>query len=128
MNGDNGVQLYSNTAKELAYSQQHKVMKLVEHGCIEYDSDSKCYWCNPIIGYNSTRYKIISYNHELKAPECDCQGFQTKFRKWKENPQVNPMPNCSHVGALHEHWKRTNIVKVPQRVSMGMQMVLEVSV
>ena len=119
MNGDNGVQLYSHHAKECLHSQQHKIDKFLEHGCIRYDDKEKVYHCLPIEGYNKTIYTIKKEGGELV---CDCQYCTTKIKKGED-------PMCSHIGALYEFWARGHKARLDERVSMGLQMVLsEVSV
>lgn len=95
------VQFYSHHAKELKYPQQYKIMKLLEHNCIQYDPLLKQWFCNPIPGYNSSRY-AFTQSKELGQFECDCQGFQKMLRAYRLDPQGAPRPNCSHVGALYE--------------------------
>lgn len=88
MNGDNGVQLYSAHARELRHTQQHKVMKFVEYGCVEYDRENRVFLCKPIEGYNSTTYEIR--NSKEFEWECNCQGFQSAKRRYEKTR----MPGC----------------------------------
>lgn len=95
----NDIQFYSEHAQELKYSQQHKVRKLLEHNCIQYDGVNKVFVCLPVKGYNSTTYTL------LKGPKgfvCTCQGFLTKVKKGES-------PTCSHIGALYEKLARRRL-------------------
>jgi hypothetical protein len=100
------VQYYSHHAKELKRSQQNKIDKFLEHGCIQYDRENKRYECRPLKGYNTRTY--ILERCKKFGFECSCQGFQSKLKKYNQNPFQNPEPSCSHVGALYEHFARKN--------------------
>ena len=92
------VQYYCHETKLLEQSQRHKAKLFVEHKCIEYDSENKCYYCKPLPGYNTRTY-TLQYNKELGTYECNCQGFQKMVRLGELRP------TCSHILALHYHWK-----------------------
>lgn len=87
---DNGVQLYSEHAKALLHSQQHKIHKLLEGKCIEYVGGNH-YICKPLVNYNKTTYDLYQENGEWT---CTCQYFRIK----KET--------CAHIGALYEYFAR----------------------
>jgi hypothetical protein len=117
------IQSFSQHVGELEQSQQYKVAKLFEHNCIEYvpvqywDDGTKTggYWLiHPIPGYNKREYKVESNGDGFK---CNCQFARVEARK--EQPR-----NCAHAGAVYQWCKTRNMAKVPQRVSMGLQMVL----
>jgi hypothetical protein len=118
------IQSFSKHVGELEHSQQYKISKLFEHNCIEYVHTTYDaggvktgggYWLiHPIIGYNKTTYKVESCGDGFK---CNCQFYRT----WAKNAEPK---DCAHIGSIYEWVKRRNMAKVPQRVSMGMQMVL----
>lgn len=100
----NEVQFYSRHAKELKYSQRHKSLKFLKHGCIKYEKEKQAFLCLPLEGYNSTTYEMV--RSKEFGFECDCQGFQTKLKKFKEGSGIKP--TCSHIGALYEYFARSN--------------------
>lgn len=93
------VQYYSHHAKKLEHSQVHKAKKFIEHHCIEYNKETKCFYCKPIEGYNKRTY-TIERNPEMPDNfECNCQYFQ-------KNKSI-----CSHILALLfyfklKHWNK----------------------
>jgi hypothetical protein len=122
------IQSFSKHVGELEQSQQYKVTKLFEHNCIEYvpvqhwtdGTTTGGYWLiHPIIGYNKTTYKVESDGDG--GFRCDCQFYKT----WAKNGEPK---DCAHIGAIYQWCKIRNMAKVPQRVSMGLQMVLEAGV
>lgn len=123
------IQSFSKHVRELEHSQQYKISKLFEHNCIEYvhttydASGAKTgggYWLiHPIPGYNKTTYKVESIGKE--EFKCDCQCYNSAVKNGE-------LKNCAHVGAIFLWCKTRNMAKVPQRVSMGLQMVLEAGV
>ena len=85
----NNVMYYSHHAKGLKGTVKNKAKKFVELGLIQYDKDLKCFFCNPIPGYNKSRYKI-----EKKGEfECSCQY------------NVSTGHMCSHILALYFYLK-----------------------
>lgn len=99
--GPDEVQYYSHHAQELKHTQQHKIDKFLEHGCIVYDNVEKCFKCLPIPGYNSRTYVLLNKTVD-KSFICTCQGFVTALKK-------NGKGSCSHVGALYEFLKRQHL-------------------
>ena len=94
------VQFYSAHARALKETQQHKIDKFIEHGCIEYDKATKTFKCKPIPGYNSTTYDLT--RDKLNGGfACNCQGFQKRKKDHEEGRNPDP-PSCSHVGTLFE--------------------------
>jgi len=117
MNGDNGVQLYSAHARELKFTQQHKIRKFIEQDCVQYVpvSEGGGYWIvHHIPGYNSTDYEVRQ-NRQFEF-ECNCQGWVTKHRMYQREPNGNNSPSCSHVGAVFEWLKRHNIERKRETV------------
>jgi len=90
-------ELVDRYGKRMVNTMHHKAVIFLREDLIKYSKDEKCYYCKMLKGYNTTDYKM-KYNKELKRHECECQGFQTKFRKGEE-------PICSHTLALKYHWK-----------------------
>lgn len=117
------VQFYSHHAKELKYSQQQKIKKFLEYDCIKYDSIKKEYLCLPIPGYNTRTY-TLKWNKELKEFECNCQGFQTKMKKYLLDPITAPKPSCSHIGALYEHFAVLHKQRRETNAYLGLQLTL----
>jgi hypothetical protein len=80
------VCFYSHHAKEVEGNIRSKAKKFLELGCIQYDYDMKCFYCNPIKNYNKSRYKIESKGDRFV---CDCQY------------NVRVGENCSHILAVY---------------------------
>lgn len=125
LHGHERIQSFSHHVGMLEQSQQHKVAKLFEHNCIEYvpvqhwDDGTRTggYWLiHNIPGYNKREYRVESNGDGFK---CNCQFYRT----WAKNGEPK---DCAHTGAVWLWCKQRNMAKVPQRVSMGMQMVLSV--
>ncbi len=103
----NSVQYYSRHARALIHSQRNKVLKLIEHHCIEYAGDGT-FICKPISGYNRKKepYKLTSTGggwpgeEDWDKWECDCQWYTQK--KEAGEPDIW----CAHKGALAEALKR----------------------
>lgn len=90
------VQYFSKILGECVQSQHHKARKFIEHECLQWDPDRKCFICLPIPGYNSTTYSLF---HTKDSFQCDCQAF---VKKYKESGHGF----CSHVLALLIFLKR----------------------
>ncbi|MCX6775888.1 MAG: hypothetical protein NT130_03520 [Candidatus Micrarchaeota archaeon] len=125
LKGHERIQSFSQHVGELEQSQQYKVAKLFEHNCIEYvpvqhdAGGAKVaggYWLiHPIPGYNKREYRVEACGDGFR---CNCQFYRT----WAKNAEPK---DCTHIGAVYQWCKMRNMAKVPQRVSMGLQMVLE---
>lgn len=102
------VQYYCSHTGELKHSQIHKASIFVELGLIQYDSLNKCYYCLPIDGYNSTTYTLTKGK---VGYFCNCQCCRNKIRDGTYNPDIEDLRACSHLMALHFHWKINNYVK-----------------
>jgi len=94
---------WSNTYKRLemlekdgkfkTYSIRKKALRFVENECIDYDREKKCFICNPIPGYNSTKYEIKNNYKFSSGFECNCQFHQKVV---VDRPELM----CSHCLAL----------------------------
>ncbi len=69
-----------------------KAQKFIKNKCIRYDKEFKCYYCDPIQGYNQRIYKMVCKN---KKWSCCCQGYR------KNN-------YCSHIMSLMLFFKMVN--------------------
>ena len=92
------VQFYSHTAQELLCTQQSKIKKFIDGGCISWDPGVGAFLCSPIVGYNTRTYTMKKVGSGF---ECNCQ-FSVMRRKRGE-PGV-----CSHIGALYEWFNLRN--------------------
>lgn len=106
------VQFYSAHARELKRTQQEKILKFIEHRCIEYSPEMKCFLCHPIPGYNVTTYTV---KREGKGFSCNCQGYQTKLKRGEE-------ASCSHIGATFEFLKRAHLSLVQEKIQSALTM------
>ena len=106
------VQLYSHTARELKQTQQHKILKFIEHNCIEYDQTKKVFICKHIDGYNKTDYTLSKVGGEWT---CDCQHYVTAKKHGEENPY------CSHIGAVLESLKRKHNRRREEAIRMTLE-------
>jgi hypothetical protein len=116
---------YSNHAKELQGSTGSKIRAIIRQGAIEYDKANKRFICKPIDNPDGTPYNSTTYamkNHSQFGFECDCQGWQTKFKKHNADPINAPSPICSHVAALYEYLKRKNASRRESRIESAMEM------
>jgi hypothetical protein len=95
------VQFYSERERDLLQTQKNKILKLIEHDCIQY-SGNGIFICKPLIGYNSTTYKLEK--NSWGDFECTCQAHQMKKKKGEYF-------FCSHIGALTESFARKKFVK-----------------
>jgi hypothetical protein len=116
---------YSAHTRELQGTTRNKIVAIIAQDAIEYDKENKCYICKPIKQrdgkpYNSTTYRMPS--HKAFGFQCDCQGWQSKFKKHMADPINNGAPGCSHVAALYEFLKRRNMSIRTEKVAVGMQM------
>lgn len=66
--------------KRTDFTIKGKAQRFVENDLYRYDATNKQFLCLPILGYNSTTYRL-KYNKLIKDFECSCQGFQTRLRK-----------------------------------------------
>ncbi|MCK4521151.1 MAG: SWIM zinc finger family protein [Nanoarchaeota archaeon] len=87
------VLYYSHHAKKVKGTVRNKAKKFVDLGLIQYDKDLKCFFCNPIPGYNKSRYKIEKVDSDF---ECDCQF------------NVTTGYMCSHILAVFLYLKIKN--------------------
>lgn len=86
------VQFYDHRTGELLKSQREKVLKFIEHDCIQ-QIDEFTYECRPIPGYNTRTY-TIRVDRTLTY-RCNCQHYVMH-----ETP-------CSHIGAVWEFRERS---------------------
>jgi hypothetical protein len=93
----NEVQFYSEHVKALAYTQQHKIAKLMQGRCIEYASGG-VYICKPIATYNKTTYRLQKNGFDEWA--CSCQFYVTHEKLGEADIW------CAHKGALYEYFAR----------------------
>lgn len=94
------VQYYDHIQKVLSQKQQHKALKFVELGLIEYNGNGT-FTCHKIEGYNTRDYTI--QRHPDFHFECNCQGWQTKHKRLMKGDDI--YPTCSHVAALFVYFK-----------------------
>lgn len=80
------IQHYNQQTQTLEHPWAHKILKLLEHGCIKKINTDE-YVCLPIPGYNVRQYRIVRQLSGLF--KCNCQGF-------------NKRGDCSHVQALYQ--------------------------
>ena len=96
------VQYYCHHTKLLEHNQIHKAIAFLEHKCIVYNKEQKCYLCGPIEGYNTRTYTLKPNKDYPDKFECNCQAFVTQVRKGEGRPF------CSHLLALFYHFKIKN--------------------
>lgn len=77
------VQFYNLELKRLEHPWHAKVLKWLEHECIQITSETEAV-CMPLAGYNKSRYTLKRVGFGWT---CDCQGWGKRG-------------NCSHVEAL----------------------------
>lgn len=128
MSQDGKLIYYSEHARELVGSTDDKIRAILEQGCLEYipasDEERGHYLCHPIMQkngkpYNKTTYKLKPGDKEAGGhTSCSCQGFQVRLKAWNTDPTA-PRPNCSHVAALHELWKKTHHVRQGMQSTFG---------
>lgn len=119
----NDLIFYSNHARALIGKTDDKIRRILTQGCIEYDKENKVFLCKPIMQnngkpYNSTTYMIE--RHKAFGFSCDCQGWQSKFRKHEADPINMPSPYCSHVAALYEYLARQHKDRREMRIGQAM--------
>ena len=69
-----------------------KAMIFLQSKCLSYSKKEKCFFCEPLAGYNTRTY-TLRYNKTEEIFTCNCQGFKTKEKKGE-------FPGCSHTLAL----------------------------
>ena len=89
---------YSHHAKAVVGNVRNKAKKFLKYNLIEYDELGGCFYCNPIKGYNKTRYKIVKQG---AGYECDCQACQQKMKRGEYNPFTDTDSACSHILAVY---------------------------
>ena len=101
------------TGTEHGKGIQTKAKRFIDRNCIEYvnkENGGPYYICKPIIGYNSTTYKIKSFGGKFT---CDCQFYNKVCIK-------NPGLICSHVLATYLQIKIWNSERKKQKnINMG---------
>lgn len=89
------IQSYNHEAGSLQQPQSHKVKKLLALGCLK-KAHQDLWLCRPILGYNTTTYRLI------RTPtgdfQCECQGY-------------HKYGHCSHLTALHILMEKEGDVK-----------------
>jgi hypothetical protein len=81
-----------------------KAKNFLKNNCIRYDHELKCFFCDPINGYNKSIYTIRSVKGNFT---CSCQFFN---RVCEDKKDVNEgVYICSHILALYlwlkmKHW------------------------
>jgi hypothetical protein len=108
---------YSHHAQELEGSTGEKIRRLVEEQRIEYSSEDKCFYIHPIEGYNTRTYTVKAdkeFGHR-----CNCQGFVTRERKFREAPETQKPPGCSHVAAVYEYFSRMHRARRDEKVKQA---------
>jgi len=83
------IQYYDHKKGTLTHSQEYKVKKILEYGCIKRMNEN-FYNCGPIAGYNKRTYAIVKREGKWA---CSCQGYLK--RGW-----------CSHAEAVIQHRDR----------------------
>jgi hypothetical protein len=116
------VVFWSNHAKELKGTQQDKIAKYLELDKIEYSKELKAFIVHPIPGTN-TDHEVK--NHKQFGFSCTCQGWNMKLKKHETNPTTEPSPSCSHVGAIYEYLKRSNIQRRQTQLTDAMGWMFE---
>lgn len=96
---------YSHHAKQVVGNVRDKAKRIVSMNLIEWSSNDKCFYCNPIPGYNHTRYKIEKIG---KGFECDCQACHNKIKNHLYNPITDTTAACSHILAVYFYLKIKN--------------------
>ncbi len=91
----NDIQYYDANTGQLTYSQKHKIKKLLEHNCIQYNKTLGHFVCKPIPKYNITTYNLKKEGDKFT---CNCQGYNKKVKLYGEG-------YCSHIAALYEYLK-----------------------
>lgn len=83
------IQFYDHRTQKLEHSQQYKIRKLIELGCIKKLNDvpDYAYACLHIPGYNKTTYLL---GWKMGNLTCTCQHFTMTGRP------------CAHIGAVWE--------------------------
>ena len=95
------VMYYDHEERKLTASMWEKAIKFVEYGLVE---PKGSYWLvKPIAGYNTRTYTVMRGPMGL---ECNCQGFQTKLKKF--NRGEGPKPSCSHCLAVEIFERKRN--------------------
>lgn len=83
-----------------------KAKKWLKNNCIRYDHELKCFFCDPINGYNKSIYTIKNSKNGFT---CSCQFFQ---RVCVDEKNINEgVYLCSHILALYlwlklKHWNK----------------------
>lgn len=90
------IQYYDSVKGELVHTQEYKAKKFIEHECIVWSPEERCFICKPIKGYNVRTYHLIPDGSGHFS--CDCQGYRKKERD-------GDRPFCSHVFALYLAFK-----------------------
>jgi len=124
MNGQTQLVFYSEHARELVGSTENKIKAILAQGCIEWDSEKKCFICKPIMQKNGKPYNKTTHiikNHKAFGFSCSCQWWQMKLKKHESDPINNPAPGCSHICALYEFLKRRNMNIRQEKIYGGMQ-------
>ena len=92
------VMYYSHHAREVKGTLRTKAQKFLDLGLIEWNTEEKCFYVNPIEGYNTRTYEIRKRD---KGFECNCQACQTKMKKEDYDPNVDSSAPCSHILAVY---------------------------
>lgn len=94
------IQYYDHLKKELTQPQMKKAIQFVKLGLIEYIGNNT-FLCKKILGYNTRDYTLK--RHPEFDWECNCQGWQSKKRKY--DAEEAHIPTCSHISALYLYFK-----------------------
>jgi hypothetical protein len=70
---ESDIQHYNVAARTLEQPISYKVRKLLDLGCIKKINQDE-YICLPILGYNSTTYRLT--RRADGSFQCQCQGFK----------------------------------------------------
>ena len=131
MNEQTQLVFYSAHARELVGKTDGKIKAILAQNCLEYvrEEGNNHYACKPIKNPDGSPYNKHTY--ELKASKqfgftCNCQGWQTKYKKHMADPVNSHSPNCSHVAALFEFLKRQHLHIRAEKIYGGFQTVFGV--
>lgn len=126
MDAQTQLVFYSAHARELVGKTDGKIKAILAQGCIEYvrEIENNHFVCKPIMNPDGSPYNKHTYI--LKASKqfgftCNCQGWQTKYKKHMTDPVHAHSPNCSHVASLFEFLKRQHLDIRQEKIYGGMQ-------